>query len=71
MRDRRLAIADGRVLVALDVHELLEHVLHLDQVLGVLHHLVDVLVGARDLVEQHLGVAVLDALHRAARGRPC
>ena len=35
--------------------------------LRVLHHLVDVLVGARDLVEQHLRVPVLDALHRPAQ----
>jgi hypothetical protein len=39
-------------------------VAHLDQVLGVLHHDVDVLVRRRDLVDEGGGVAVLDTGHR-------
>ena len=50
--------ADGSV--AFDVHELLQHVPDFHQILRVLHHLVDVLVGAGNFIEQHLRVAILD-----------
>src|SRR5688572_790628 len=54
----------GSFSVALHVDQLPERVPHLDQVSGVLHDDVDRLVGRGDLVEEHVAVPPLDALHR-------
>ena len=53
--------------VPFDVHELFKDVLHFNEVPGVLDHLVDVLVRTGNLIEQHLRMAVLDALHRSTQ----
>src|SRR5215210_3832033 len=54
-------------LVALDVDDLAERVPDLHQVCRVGHHLVDVLVGGGDLVEEGGGVTELDAPHGLAQ----
>src|SRR6478735_1258689 len=50
--------------VALHVDDLAQRVPHLDQVCRVLHHDVDVLVRAGDLVDELARPGPLDALHR-------
>src|ERR1051325_1352131 len=55
----------------LHAQHLLEHGHDLDEIALVLHHLVDVLVGARDLVEHAVILAALDAaglVHEVAHG---
>src|SRR5690606_22711419 len=68
---RRSISASSRVVrsltsVALHVDELPQRVTDLHEVGGVGHHLVDVLVCRRNLVDELVGVAVLDALHGLA-----
>ena len=46
--------AEAEVSVSFYIHELLEHKLHVYQIFGVFHHFIDVLVGAWNLVEEHL-----------------
>ena len=61
MRARLIGIRG--VLVALDVDELPELVPDLDKVRGITHHLVDRLVGGRDLVDEGVAGPEFDALH--------
>src|SRR5262249_1849180 len=56
-----------RCLITFYIHELFEDVFHLHQILRVLHHLIDVLVGPGDFVQQNRRMTVLDALHRTAK----
>src|SRR5256885_7873940 len=56
-----------RASVTLDVHELFQDVLHFNEIPRMLHHLIDVLVCARNLVKQHFRMPVLDACHRPAQ----
>jgi len=56
-----------RTLVALDVDELFQDVLHLNEIPGMVHHFIDVLVRGRNLVEQDFRMPVLDSCHRPAQ----
>jgi hypothetical protein len=53
--------------ITLDVDQLVQPVPDLDQVSAVRHHLVDVLVRGRDLVQERRGVPKFDPGHRLAQ----
>jgi hypothetical protein len=73
-RKLRLMISDisnSHALVALDVNDLPQRVLHLHKISSVGHDNVYVFVRGGDFVDESIGIAVLDALHCLAQLIKC